>query len=312
MKLHFHPVSTTSRTVLLFCAEAKIPYETRRRRSDDRRAPQGAVHLHEPERAGAGLEDGDFVLTESSAILKYLAEKFESPAYPKDLKKRARINEVHGLVQREPLPRVGLSPHLSADLPASHAHARGRADRDRPVGQGQVRAVARSVLDKNVIGSHKFVCGDEITIADYFGAELLAAGDLIGVSFKRFPNVDRWMATMRALPSWKKVNEATRRLRGVAQGQAVRHDQLSERVPRDRSPSCSRGVRRASPRCRGSSSKASRGRSWTCSARSIAMRSASRSGGSPRAIASRSSSAIARRRSSRGSPRIAWARSPRC
>ena len=39
------------------------------------------------------LEDGDFVLTENSAILKYLAEKTGSPAYPKDLKQRARVNE---------------------------------------------------------------------------------------------------------------------------------------------------------------------------------------------------------------------------
>lgn len=39
------------------------------------------------------LEDGDFRLTESSAILKYLAEKTGSPAYPKDLQQRARVNE---------------------------------------------------------------------------------------------------------------------------------------------------------------------------------------------------------------------------
>jgi glutathione S-transferase len=63
-------------------------------------------------------------------------------------------------------------------------------------------------LDTNVLGSNKFVCGSDITIADYFGSEILSIGDLIGVSFKRFPNVDRWMGSMRALPSWKKVNEA--------------------------------------------------------------------------------------------------------
>ena len=40
------------------------------------------------------LEDGDFRLTESAAILRYLAEKIDSAAYPKDLKQRARVNEV--------------------------------------------------------------------------------------------------------------------------------------------------------------------------------------------------------------------------
>jgi glutathione S-transferase len=40
------------------------------------------------------LEDGDLRLTESSAILKFLADKIGSPAYPTDLKQRANINEV--------------------------------------------------------------------------------------------------------------------------------------------------------------------------------------------------------------------------
>jgi len=39
------------------------------------------------------LEDGDFRLTESSAILKYLADKIDSPLYPKGLQQRARVNE---------------------------------------------------------------------------------------------------------------------------------------------------------------------------------------------------------------------------
>jgi glutathione S-transferase len=40
------------------------------------------------------IDDEGFVLTESSAILKYLAEKYQSPAYPSDLKQRARVNEM--------------------------------------------------------------------------------------------------------------------------------------------------------------------------------------------------------------------------
>ena len=45
------------------------------------------------------LEDGDLQLTESSAILKYLAEKTGSPTYPEDLKKRAKVNEAMDFIR---------------------------------------------------------------------------------------------------------------------------------------------------------------------------------------------------------------------
>jgi glutathione S-transferase len=37
--------------------------------------------------------DEDLRLTESSAILKYLADKIGSPTYPQELKQRAKVNE---------------------------------------------------------------------------------------------------------------------------------------------------------------------------------------------------------------------------
>jgi glutathione S-transferase len=206
MNLHFHPVSTTSRTVLLFCAEANIAYE-----------PiivdlMTGAHLREPfislnsNAQVPVLEDGDFVLTESSAILKYLAEKNNSPAYPKDLKARARVNErmdwfntnhyrewAYHLIYPQVFPH-----HVRTPEPVQRATVEWGRDKTEPW---------LKVLDTRVIGNQKYVCGDQITIADYFGAEILSAGDLIGVSFKRFPNIQRWMTTMRALRSWKTVNE---------------------------------------------------------------------------------------------------------
>ena len=40
------------------------------------------------------LDDDGFVLTESSAILKYLADKMHPAAYPKGLRERAKVNEM--------------------------------------------------------------------------------------------------------------------------------------------------------------------------------------------------------------------------
>jgi len=53
---------------------------------------QPAFAAINPNNAVPVLEDGDFCLTECSAILKYLAEVGDSPAYPKALRERARVN----------------------------------------------------------------------------------------------------------------------------------------------------------------------------------------------------------------------------
>ena len=207
MKLHFHPVSTSSRPVLLFCAEENIAYD-----------PvivdlMTGAHLKDPfltlnpSHMVPVLEDGDFVLTESSAILKYLADKVDSAAYPKDLKARARVNErldwVHTNLARE------YAYHLIYPQVFPHHVRTPEAAQTSLLNWGKEKSEHMlSILDRSIIGSHKYMCGDAITLADYFGAEVLGVGSLIGVSFKAYPNVDRWMNTMRALPSWGKVNEA--------------------------------------------------------------------------------------------------------
>lgn len=219
MKLHFHPASTASRPVVLFCAEAGIKYE-----------PvvvdlMTGAHMKEPfsklnpyGMQVPVLEDDGFVLTESSAIMKYLADKADSPAYPKDLKKRAKVNEMMDWFN------TGHYREMAYNLvyPQVFPHHK------RPSDEAQKATLERGKqhaetwlkrLDEHIIGSNKFICGDEITIADYFGAEILSAGDLIGMSFAKFPNVDRWMKTMRALPGWKTTNEVVEGFAASLKGQ---------------------------------------------------------------------------------------------
>lgn len=208
MKLHFNPVSTSSRTVMLFCAEANIsiePVVVDFMTGEHMKEPFLTLN---PNAQVPVLEDGDFILTESSAILKYLADKVDSPAYPKDLKKRARINERMDWFNTNHYREWGY--HLVYPQVFPHHVRTPDVAQKATIEWGKTQSEAwLKRLDTKVLGSNKYVCGDPITIADYFGAEILAAGDLIGVSYKRFPNVDRWMASMRALPGWKKVNEAT-------------------------------------------------------------------------------------------------------
>ena len=208
MKLYYHPASTTSRIVDLFAREQGIELE---RQVVDLFTGE---HL-KPEYAAINpnclvpvLEDGDFRLTESAAILRYLAEKTGSPAYPKDLKARARVNErmdwfnsniykdiAYGLIYPQTFP------HHKRPGDALQA---GTLDWSKQKTQAWLK-----ILDQNLMHPKKpFLCGDQVTLADYMGAEMIALGEVIGCSYAGFPNIARWLGRMKALKSWAKVHEA--------------------------------------------------------------------------------------------------------
>jgi glutathione S-transferase len=64
------------------------------------------------------------------------------------------------------------------------------------------------VLNDYWLGPNKkYLCGDQITIADYFGVGLVTLGEVIRVDFSAYPNIKRWLDTMKKLPAWPKVNE---------------------------------------------------------------------------------------------------------
>src|SRR5688572_28253565 len=93
MKLYYHPVSTTSRPVALFAADhhIELDYQLVDLIKGEHLLPGfSALNANQ---AVPMLEDGEFRLTECSAILKYLADCVGSQTYPLDLRRRARINE---------------------------------------------------------------------------------------------------------------------------------------------------------------------------------------------------------------------------
>jgi len=65
------------------------------------------------------------------------------------------------------------------------------------------------VLDEHLIGpKNAYLCGNQMTIADYFGASFVALGELIRGDYADYPNVERWLGAMKQLKNWSKVNES--------------------------------------------------------------------------------------------------------
>lgn len=207
MKLYYHPASTTCRPIMLLVAaqELNIEYQLVDLFAGDQLKPDflainpnGAVPL---------LEDGDFRLAESSAILKYLAEKSNAPSYPTEALARARVNERmdwfntglyrdlgYGLVY----PQV-IDGYRKGDELAHRAHL------------AWSRAKAKhwlEILDKHLIGpTNRFVCGNQLTLADFMGACYVTLGEVIRLNYSAYPNLLRWLGNVKALPYWAQVNE---------------------------------------------------------------------------------------------------------
>jgi glutathione S-transferase len=208
MKLYCHPASTTSRPVMLFAAENQVPLELQvvdLFTGEHMQPPYEAINAN---RLVPVLEDGDFRLTESSAILKYLADKIESPLYPKDLRARARVNERMDWVNTQ-LCRDFAYGMVYPQIFSFHKRRSDEAQ-SAQLQWGRERAQGwLKVLDESILGTaNAYVCGDRMTIADYFASAFVSLADTIGSDLSAYPNVQAWLGRMKALPHWARVNEA--------------------------------------------------------------------------------------------------------
>jgi glutathione S-transferase len=200
MKLFCDPISTTSRPVMLFIADHGLDVEFVHvdLMAGGHQAPEYlAIN---PNGIVPFLVDGDLALGESSAILKYLADKVASPAYPTELKARAKVNEA--------LDWFNTQFHEYFCLFICYPNMGVPHGLDPQVGQaltayGREHAVRwLKLLDERMLGGRPYVCGDQISVADYLGASFVTLGEIAAFDLSPYPNITAWLERLRAGPHW--------------------------------------------------------------------------------------------------------------
>lgn len=137
------------------------------------------------------LVDGDLVLTESAAILVYLAEK-TGRLLPADGEGRARVFEqlfFHASGLSPAFGQSGFFQRFAAE-PQPIAIERFSSEARRTV----------AMLDA-LLATHAFVAGDAFTIADIAHFGWLWRREFAGVALDDMPNVARWYADIEARPA---------------------------------------------------------------------------------------------------------------
>jgi glutathione S-transferase len=200
MKLYCDPISTTSRPVLMFIADQGLDVEIVKvdlmaggHQDPEYLAlnPNGIVPF---------LVDGDFKIGESAAILKYLAIRSHSTAYPESLKAQMKVDEALSWFSTQfhelfcvmvCYPNMGV-PHGMPASQLAELMAYGREHAPRWL----------KVLDQTMLAGRPYVCGDYVSLADYLGLSFVLLGGLANYDFSAYPNIQAWIARMQARPSY--------------------------------------------------------------------------------------------------------------
>jgi glutathione S-transferase len=192
MKLYGSPLSGHTHRVQLFLSLLKLPYEfvTIDMANRQNRSPEylemnafGEVPV---------LRDGDVVLADSTAILVYLASKYDDSGR---------------WLPREPVAAANVQRWLSAasgKIAYGPAAARLVTVFGAPLDHERAKAIATRLFDvlEQELNGRRYLVGEHASIADVAAFSYIEHAPEGGVSLKPYPNIRAWLANVRALPGF--------------------------------------------------------------------------------------------------------------
>ncbi|MBL0220119.1 MAG: glutathione S-transferase family protein [Myxococcales bacterium] len=202
MKLYHNPLSPNVRRVRLTAAVLGITLEEKLLDFSKGEHKSPEFLALNPNGAVPTLVDGEFALTESRAIMQYLASKKpESGLLPKDEMARADVTRwqfwdaSHFSPQCATLAferilkkMMGLGEPNEAKITEALANFRRFG----------------AVLDARLKGK-QYLVGNALTLADLTVASSLMYAKQADVPVAEFPNVEAWLGRITALDGWKQT-----------------------------------------------------------------------------------------------------------
>jgi len=202
MKLYHNPMSPNVRRVRLTAAVLGLELEEKRLDFAKGEHKNPEYLLLNPNGAVPTLVDGEFVLTESRAIMQYLASKKpESGLLPRDEQARADVT------RWQFWDASHFSPHCAAiAFERLIKGMMGMGDPDqRKIDEalGNFRRFG-AVLNKRLEGK-PYVVGSALTVADLTLASSLMYAKQAEVPLAELANVQSWFSRISDLEAWKKT-----------------------------------------------------------------------------------------------------------
>ncbi len=200
LKLHYHPMSTYSRRVCMMLLEKNVPHELVVVDLATRKHKDPAYLALNPYGRVPTLQDGDFLLYESTAILSYLEGQYPEPALlPTDPRERALVFMHMKLCDIQLARQAGVIMFPKRFLPKERWDEKAMAQ-------------AKSEIEKHLailegqLAGRQFLQGDRYTLAEICYTPFVQFFPLMEISPP--PAVAGWIARMLARPSAVKTAPA--------------------------------------------------------------------------------------------------------
>jgi glutathione S-transferase len=206
MKLYQFPFSPACQKVIAFAHEVGVPLELATVELFKGEARTPAMLAKNPNGKLPILEDGDFVLWESTAMLAYIAAKAGradlAPTTPRERAEVDRWTSWEGAHFGPAIRKVAFERIVKK--------LAGLGTPDEAVVKTGIEefAVRTSVLERS-LGTKEYVCG-RLTIADFALAPYAALAASCGLDFEPYPKANAWLGRMAARDSMKKTLAAAR------------------------------------------------------------------------------------------------------
>jgi glutathione S-transferase len=192
LRLYCHPVSGHCHRVELYLSLLGLPYE--REHVDVLAGAQKRPELLSKNAFGEipVLEDGDVTLADSSAILIYLAERYDEAGryWPRTAVGRAAVQRWLSVAAGALLAGPGHA-RLVRILGAKHDYERAVGVAERLFG----------VLEGE-LGQRPFLVGDAPTLADLALYAYVARAPEGDISLEPYPSIRAWLGRVEALPGF--------------------------------------------------------------------------------------------------------------
>lgn len=201
LTLYVHPLSTPALAAELTANATATDFEKKvvdlqngEQRSESYQAinPAGKV---------PALVDGEFKLSESLAIQRYLARRKQSDLFPRDIKGQARVEQWMDYAAqhvRMPYGRIQFNRLIAPMI--------GQPVDEDSINMGLHFLSQNFPIIEAQLSENEFLCGNKLSLADITLLASMDPTELLKISIADYPYITRWRQALRERDFYQNVH----------------------------------------------------------------------------------------------------------